>query len=129
MRAQELCVWLFKLRDMQRHHIRPAVLHFNNDRYGLTNSTKLEYLEDAHVEEILKDLPLVTRKIISAAIPKKSGDWWPGWGTGFLLLIVPAHAGFMTYARGNVPFYFATHAHPQRIACTARRDECFARIY
>jgi len=88
VRAQELCVWLFKLKDMERHHIRPAVLHFNNDRYGVTTPTKLEYLEAADVEEILKDLPLVPRKIISAAIRKKHSDWWPGWGMGLLLLIV-----------------------------------------
>ena len=41
----------------------------------------------------------------------------------------PTHAGFVTYARGKVPCYAATHAHPQRITCRARREEYFLRIY
>ena len=41
----------------------------------------------------------------------------------------PAHAGYVTYARGKVPCYFATHAHPQRLECRASRKEYFARIH
>ena len=40
----------------------------------------------------------------------------------------PAHAGFTTYSPRRVPCYFATHAHPGRLACGASRKEYFARI-
>ena len=41
----------------------------------------------------------------------------------------PAHAGYVTYARGKVPCYFATHAHPQRLECRASRGEYFLRAF
>ena len=73
-------MWLSKLEHLELHHVKPALLKFSSDKYGVYNPTVLKYLDDADVEEILKDLPFVPRKIIKAAISKKQGGWWAGWG-------------------------------------------------
>ena len=81
MKAHNLCAWLENLEELDPSHIRSLVLHFSDKKYGVFRDKDLRWLKGADMDEILKDHPLVVRKVVKHAFTelKQKNQGWFTW--------------------------------------------------